>query len=69
LLGSGSRVATTPTERLAARIPGDRFGRSPGQVSIGFQLTRTIRPCDSDSNNPDTQRLGIALSRIRLVRA
>jgi len=57
-----------PPGRMTARIPGDLLGRLPGQAVIGFHLTHTIRPCDSDPNNPDTRRLGIALSRVRLVR-
>jgi hypothetical protein len=71
---NGHPVALTskpdvPPGRITARIPGHWLGQSPGQVSIGFRVAHTVRPSDLDSNNPDTRRLGIALSRVRLVPA
>lgn len=58
-----------PPGQIAARIPGAWLGQSPGQVSIGFRVAHTVRPSDLDSNNPDTRRLGVALSRVRFVQA
>ena len=64
----GEKPAAAPG-RISARIPGDWLGPVPGPVSIGFRVGRTIRPSDHDPGNPDTRRLGIALSRVRLAPA
>jgi hypothetical protein len=56
-----------PPGRITARIPGSWLAQSPGHVSIGFRSAHTVRPSDRDANNPDTRRLGIALSRIQLA--
>lgn len=56
-----------PPGWIKARIPSQWLVSSSDGISIGFHVARTVRPSDLDSNSPDTRRLGIALSRIRLV--
>jgi hypothetical protein len=58
-----------PPGRITAHIPGHWLSQGPGRVSIGFRVAHTVRPSDQDPDNPDTRRLGIALSRVRLVPA
>lgn len=69
---NGFRVALTekpsaPPGRIAAHIPGDWLGPSPGPVTIGFRVTQTVCPSERDPGNSDARRLGVALSHIRLV--
>ena len=59
----------SPPGWIKARIPGQWLVSSSGEVLIGFRVAQTVRPSDLDSDNPDTRRLGVALSRIRLVAA
>jgi hypothetical protein len=63
-----SEKPAAPPGPIRAQIDGASLARSPGQVTIGFRVPKTIRPSDGDPGNPDTRRLGIALSRIRLIR-
>jgi len=58
-----------PPGRIAAHIPGHWLSQRPDQVCIGFRVAHTVRPSDQDPSNPDTRRLGIALSRVRLIPA
>jgi hypothetical protein len=37
-----------------------------GRVCIEFHVPHTLRPSDGDPLNPDTRRLGVALSRLKL---
>lgn len=54
-----------PPGWIAAPIPREWL-HSP-EVNIGFRVAHTVRPSDRDPENPDTRRLGIALSRIQVV--
>ena len=62
-----SSQSGAPPGQIVAPIPGQWLGQSPGQVQLGFRVAHTVRPSDRDPQNPDTRRLGIALSRVRLV--
>jgi hypothetical protein len=59
--------APAPPGEITARIPGNWLGSPPGPSCIVFRVTGTVRPSDRDSGNPDSRRLGVALSRIQLV--
>ena len=52
---------------ITARIPRDWLAHSPREVCIEFQVAHTVRPSVRDSSNPDTRRLGIAVSCIRFI--
>jgi hypothetical protein len=58
-----------PPGRISAQITGRWLADTPGPIEVGFRVAHTVRPCDRDPANPDTRRLGVAVSRIRLVPA
>jgi hypothetical protein len=62
-----SEKPAAPPGRISAQVDGAWLDRSPDHVAIGFRVPKTIRPSDADPGNPDTRRLGIALSRVRLI--
>jgi hypothetical protein len=62
-------TSAAPPGWISARVDGAWLAASPGQATIGFRVPRTIRPSDGNPANPDTRHLGVALSRIRLIRS
>lgn len=55
--------------RASALIPSAWIAESPRHVRITFYVEHTVRPSELDPNNPDTRRLGIAVSAVHLVPA
>jgi hypothetical protein len=70
---NGVPVGSVPTETgdrflVETRVPAAAVSASAGRVCIEFRVPHTVRPSDRDPKNPDTRRLGIALSRLQLLR-
>jgi hypothetical protein len=69
---NGRLVSLMPTEAgcgflVEARVPAEAFHHAPvGHVCVEFRVPQTVRPSDRDPTNPDTRRLGIALSRLQM---
>jgi 4-hydroxybenzoate polyprenyltransferase len=56
-----------PPGPVAARVPAHLLSNSPGRVLLTLRVPRTVRPLDGDPGNPDSRRLGVALSRVQLT--
>jgi 4-hydroxybenzoate polyprenyltransferase len=61
-----SRGASPPAS-VVAEVPALLLADSTGRVEIGLRVPQTVCPAERDPDNPDSRRLGIALSRLQLV--